>query len=51
MDRFIHFAVAAAKQAITDSGFIAETEEQNTALGNGWLWNWRPSAIEKQFYK
>jgi len=33
MDRFIHFAVAAAEQAISDSGWIAETEEQKYRTG------------------
>jgi len=33
MDRFIHFAVAAAQQAIEDSGWVAETEEQKYRTG------------------
>ncbi len=33
MDRFIHFAFAAAEQAITDSGWIAKTEEQKYRTG------------------
>ncbi len=33
MDRFIHFAVAAAEQAIADSGYKAETEEQKYRTG------------------
>lgn len=33
MDRFIHFAVAAADQAISDSGWIAESEEQKYRTG------------------
>ncbi len=33
MDRFIHFAVAAADQAIADSGWKAETEEQKYRTG------------------
>ncbi len=33
MDRFIHFAIAAAKQAIVDSGWVAETEEQKYRTG------------------
>ena len=33
MDRFIHFAMAAADQAITDSGWKAETEEQKYRTG------------------
>ena len=33
MDRFIHFGVAAADQAIADSGWIAETEEQKYRTG------------------
>ncbi len=33
MDRFIHFAVAAADQAIVDSGWVAETEEQKYRTG------------------
>ncbi len=33
MDRFIHFAVAAADQAIADSGWVAETEEQKYRTG------------------
>lgn len=33
MDRFIHFAVAAADQAIIDSGWVAETEEQKYRTG------------------
>ena len=33
MDRFIHFAIAAAKQAVVDSGYIANTEEQKYRTG------------------
>jgi len=33
MDRFIHFGVAAAEQAIADSGWKAETEEQKYRTG------------------
>ena len=33
MDRFIHFAIGAANQAIADSGWIAETEEQKYRTG------------------
>jgi 3-oxoacyl-[acyl-carrier-protein] synthase II len=33
MDRFIHFGVAAAEQAIADSGWVAETEEQKYRTG------------------
>jgi len=33
MDRFIHFAIVAAEQAIKDSGYIAETEEQKYRTG------------------
>lgn len=33
MDRFIHFAVAAADQAVVDSGWKAETEEQKYRTG------------------
>jgi len=33
MDRFIHFAICAANQAITDSGWIAETDEQKYRTG------------------
>ena len=33
MDRFIHFAVAAADQAIADSGWKAESEEQKYRTG------------------
>ena len=33
MDRFIHFAVAAADQAIIDSGWVAESEEQKYRTG------------------
>jgi len=33
MDRFIHFAIAAADQAIADSGYIAQTEEQKYRTG------------------
>ncbi len=33
MDRFIHFAVAAADQAVADSGWKAETEEQKYRTG------------------
>lgn len=33
MDRFIHFAVAAAEEAISDSGWKAETEEQKYRTG------------------
>src|SRR3989338_6461525 len=33
MDRFIHFAVAAAEQAIADSGWKAESEEQKYRTG------------------
>jgi len=33
MDRFIHFAIAAADQAIADSGWKAETEEQKYRTG------------------
>jgi 3-oxoacyl-[acyl-carrier-protein] synthase II len=33
MDRFIHFAVAAAEQAIADSGWKAETDEQKYRTG------------------
>lgn len=33
MDRFIHFAVAAAEQAIKDSGWVAVTEEQKYRTG------------------
>lgn len=33
MDRFIHFAVAAADQAVADSGYKAETEEQKYRTG------------------
>ena len=33
MDRFIVCAIAAAKQAVTDSGWIAETEEQQERTG------------------
>ncbi len=33
MDRFIHFAVAAADQAVADSGWIAETDEQKYRTG------------------
>jgi len=33
MDRFIHFAVCAADQAIADSGWIADTEEQKYRTG------------------
>ncbi len=33
MDRFIHFAIAAADQAITDSGWKAESEEQKYRTG------------------
>jgi len=33
MDRFIHFAVAAAEQAITDSGWIAREEEEKYRTG------------------
>lgn len=33
MDRFIHFAVAAADQAIADSGYIATTDEQKYRTG------------------
>ncbi len=33
MDRFIHFAVAAADQAIADSGYVATTDEQRYRTG------------------
>ncbi len=33
MDRFIHFAIAAAEEAISDSGWKAETEEQKYKTG------------------
>ena len=33
MDRFIHFAVAAADQAIADSGYVATTDEQKYRTG------------------
>jgi 3-oxoacyl-[acyl-carrier-protein] synthase II len=33
MDRFIHFALAAADQAVADSGWKAETEEQKYRTG------------------
>lgn len=33
MDRFIHFAICAADQAIADSGWIADTEEQKYRTG------------------
>ncbi len=33
MDRFIHFAVAAADQAVADSGWKAETDEQKYRTG------------------
>ena len=33
MDRFIVCAIAAAKQAVTDSGWVAETEEQQERTG------------------
>ncbi len=33
MDRFIHFAVAAADQAVANSGYKAETEEQKYRTG------------------
>ncbi len=33
MDRFIHFAIAASEQAIKDSGWIAESEEQKYRTG------------------
>lgn len=33
MDRFIHFAIAAAEQAIADSGWKAESEEQKYRTG------------------
>jgi len=33
MDRFIHFGIAAAEQAIADSGYKAETEEQKYRTG------------------
>jgi len=33
MDRFIHFAVAAADEAVADSGYKAETEEQKYRTG------------------
>ncbi len=33
MDRFIYFAIAAAKQAVVDSGWIAQTEEQKYRTG------------------
>ncbi|MBP7710422.1 MAG: beta-ketoacyl-ACP synthase II [Rickettsiales bacterium] len=33
MDRFIHFAIAAADQAVADSGWKAETEEQKYRTG------------------
>lgn len=33
MDRFIHFGIAAADQAIADSGWVAESEEQKYRSG------------------
>jgi 3-oxoacyl-[acyl-carrier-protein] synthase II len=33
MDRFIHFAVAASAQAVKDSGWVAESEEQKYRTG------------------
>jgi 3-oxoacyl-[acyl-carrier-protein] synthase II len=33
MDRFIHFAVSAAEQAIADSGWVATTDEQKYRTG------------------
>ena len=33
MDRFIHFAIAAADMAISDSGWVAESEEQKYRTG------------------
>ena len=33
MDRFIHFAMAASEQAISDSGWVAESEEQKYRTG------------------
>lgn len=33
MDRFIHFAIAAADQAVADSGWVAKTEEQKYRTG------------------
>ena len=33
MDRFIHFAIVAAKQAVVDSGYIANTEDQKYRTG------------------
>ncbi len=33
MDRFIHFGIAAAEQAIADSGWVAKTEEEKYRTG------------------
>ena len=42
LDKFIQFGLVAAHEAIADSGWVAESEDQKRAhWRDDWLWYWR----------